>query len=113
MRPDDCGAGTPFATLPAGARQLGAHFKFENAQWFVVTSSAVFPDEATARSWTQTGMSPAYVECRRVTHTYRVGRTVIAVSIDVLSLPSDPPTLNAKMADDVTKALTAVYARID
>jgi hypothetical protein len=46
-------------------------------------------------------------------HTYRVGRTVITVAVDILSENTDPADLTKKMSDDVTRALTAVYARIN
>lgn len=163
---DECGAGTPFAALPPGARRLGEQLKIENTKWFVFSSSAVFPDEAAAKAWVETRKSPAYVDCRRAAiekeqkatdprvtvitaattaeglgaggfeayaryqvqadvgvgpqdangsfarHTYRVSRTVITLSIDTVSDPADPPTLGTKVSEDVTKALTAVYARI-
>jgi hypothetical protein len=46
-------------------------------------------------------------------HTYRVGRTVVTVSIDILSATTDPPGLETKMSEAVTRALTNVYARIN
>jgi hypothetical protein len=46
-------------------------------------------------------------------HTYQVGRTVVAVSIDILSAKTDPANLEAKMSADVTRALTSVYRRIN
>jgi hypothetical protein len=45
-------------------------------------------------------------------HTYRLGRTVIALSIDIAVSPGDPPNLETTVSDDVTRALTAVYGRI-
>lgn len=45
-------------------------------------------------------------------HTYRVGRTVITVAVDILSQNTDPADLTKKVSDDVTRGLTAVYARI-
>lgn len=70
--------------------------------------------EAYARYQVQAdvGAGPQDVNASFARHTYRVSRTVIALSIDTVSDPADPPTLSTKMSEDVTKALTAVYARI-
>lgn len=42
-------------------------------------------------------------------HTYRVGRTVVALSIDIASDNTDPAD---HVTTDVTRALTAVYQRV-
>ncbi|MEU7527174.1 hypothetical protein AB0A74_15680 [Saccharothrix sp. NPDC042600] len=45
-------------------------------------------------------------------HTYRVGRTVISVSVDVVSSENDPPDLPDKVAEEVKKGLAAAFARV-
>ncbi|MEU5695205.1 hypothetical protein [Actinosynnema sp. NPDC020468] len=44
-------------------------------------------------------------------HVYRVGRTVVSVSVDITAAPSDPPNLGATVSSDLGHALAAVYAR--
>ncbi|MEJ2858253.1 MULTISPECIES: hypothetical protein [unclassified Saccharothrix] len=56
------------------------------------------------------GVQPANGSFSR--HTYRVGRTVISVSVDVVSGQSDPPELADQVANEITKGLTAAYARV-
>ncbi len=45
-------------------------------------------------------------------HTYRVGRTVISLAIDIATNPNDPPDLQQVVSTDVHRALSAVYARL-
>lgn len=45
-------------------------------------------------------------------HTYRVGRVVVALSLDIASATTDPPDLTSRVTTDVTRALAAVYQRI-
>lgn len=44
-------------------------------------------------------------------HTYRVGRTVISVSVDVVSNENDPPDLPDTVSNEIAKALATVYGR--
>lgn len=45
-------------------------------------------------------------------HTYRVGRTVITLSIDIATENTDPPDLDTRVSNDVTRALATFYQRI-
>ncbi|CAL9502255.1 hypothetical protein SUDANB95_03437 [Actinosynnema sp. ALI-1.44] len=45
-------------------------------------------------------------------HTYRVGRVVVSLSLDISSATTDPADLTSRVTTDVTRALAAVYERI-
>ncbi|NUT95273.1 MAG: hypothetical protein HOY78_24930 [Saccharothrix sp.] len=58
------------------------------------------------------GSGPQNSNATFARHTYRVGRTVITLSIDIAAETTDPADLDTRVSNDVTRALTTAYQRI-